>query len=216
MVMLRFTIKSSWAFALVLVAAFAAGQNEFSGDIVDTGRQGAPTQAKIYVGKSNIRIEPQKSQMGMMGGAVIVNMMTQTSTVLLQQQRMYMELPMQIANRQNPWKLFRTADPENACPDWLQLPQNHGATCHKLGSDTVNGRHVVKYEGTNSDGQHGTMWVDPKLHFPVKWQDDEGNGGELRNIQEGSQASSLFELPAGFTKMDMSRMIQMQQMQRPQ
>lgn len=214
--MLRFTIKSCCPFVLVLVAALAAGQTEFSGDVVDTGTQGAPTQAKIYIGKNNVRIEPQKSQMGAMGGAIILNMATQTSTMLLQQQHMYMELPMQIANRENPWKLFRTTDPENACPDWLQLQQNKGGTCHKLGSDTVNGRHVVKYDGTNSDGKHGTMWVDPKLAFPVKWQDDEGNSEEVRNIQEGTQAASLFEIPAGFTKMDMSRIMQMQQMQRPQ
>jgi hypothetical protein len=44
----------------------------------------------------------------------------------------------------------------------------------------------------------------------VKWQGKD-SGGELRNIQEGSQPASLFEVPAGYTKMDMGGMMQRKQ-----
>jgi len=41
---------------------------------------------------------------------------------------------------------------------------------------------------------------------------DHGSGSfELRNIQEGSQPASLFEVPVGYTKFDIGSM-----MQRPQ
>jgi hypothetical protein len=41
----------------------------------------------------------------------------------------------------------------------------------------------------------------------VKWE-GKSNSGELRNIQEGAQPASLFEIPAGFTKMDLGGMMQ--------
>jgi hypothetical protein len=41
----------------------------------------------------------------------------------------------------------------------------------------------------------------------VKWQ-GKSSSGELRDIQEGAQPASLFEVPAGFTKFDMGSMMQ--------
>lgn len=201
--------KSFLMIAALFIAAGAWAQTEFSGEIVNTSNEGAVVQAKIYFAKDKIRVEPQGGAKGrsMAGGAVIMNLATQTSTVLMDQQHMYMEMPVQMANRQNAWNFFRTGDVENACSDWLQLPQNKGGTCHKVGSDTVNGRSTVKYEGTNAKGETGTVWVDPKLRFPVKWENKNGSG-ELRNIQEGSQPASLFEVPSGYTKFDMGSMMQ--------
>jgi hypothetical protein len=205
--------KSSINPALLLVgsllATCALAQTEFSGEIVNTNQEGGEKQAKIYSAKDKIRIEPEDAKSNEMGkGAVIINLATQTSTVLMAQQHMYMEMPWQMANRQNrtEWNFFRTGDVENACSDWLQLPQNKGGTCHKVGHDTVNGRSTIKYEGTNAKGESGTVWVDPKLRFPVKWAAKNGSG-ELRNIQEGSQPASLFEVPSGYTKFDMGGMM---------
>jgi len=73
----------------------------------------------------------------------------------------------------------------------------------------VNGRSTVKYEATNSSGDVSHFWLDPKLRFPVKWE-GKSNSGELRNIQEGAQPASLFEIPTGFTKMDIGSMMQQQ------
>jgi hypothetical protein len=86
------------------------------------------------------------------------------------------------------------------------MPHNQGGTCRKVGSETVNGRNAVKYEGTNSSGETEQVWLDPKLRFPLKWQ-GKNHGGELRNIQEGGQPASLFEIPAGYTKMDLGGMM---------
>lgn len=77
-----------------------------------------------------------------------------------------------------------------------------------MGSDSLNGRDTVKYEGVSKKGEKMHVWVDTKLHVVVKT--DEG-GFELRNIQEGSQPASLFEVPAGYTKFDMGAMMQQRQ-----
>jgi len=207
-------VRTSCFVALLLAASFALAQTEFSADMVNTEKSGASTDGKMYFGKDKIRFEPaQKNPHG--GGAVIINMGTQTTTVLMDQQHMYMEMPAQAANQKVAYNFFRTGDVEAACSDWAQQVQNKGGTCHKVGSDTVNGRSTVKYESTNSKGETGYFWLDPKLRFPVKWEGKNASW-ELRNIQEGSQASSLFEIPAGYKKFEMPNMPNMGGMQRPQ
>ena len=209
--MLRLTLRTSCLVGWLLLASFALAQTEFSADIVNTAKDGNPVQAKIYFAKDKMRLEPaEKDQRG--GGSVILNLTTQTSTVLMDQQHMYMEMPGQMANQRNAYtyNFFRTGDVEAACSDWLQQTRNKGGTCHKIGSDTVGGRSTIKYEATNANGDTGTFWLDPKLRFPVKWQSKNGSG-ELRNIQEGTQPAGLFEVPAGYTKFDMGAMMKQRQ-----
>ena len=205
--MFRCAARLSIFIVLVFAASFALAQTEFSADIVDLQKAGTPTTAKIYFAKDKIRIETQGGAHG--GGAIIVNFATQTSIVLMSQQHMYMEMPAQTQEQRLGFNFFQTGDVENACGDWQKLRSSQGATCHKVGNETVSGRSTVKYETTNSNGEVSHFWLDPKLRFPVKWQ-GKSNSGELRNIQEGTQPASLFEVPAGFTKMDMGGMMQMQ------
>ncbi len=191
--------------ALMLAASFAMAQAEFSAEIVDLQKPAAPSQAKIYFAKDKMRIESQGSANARGGGAVIVNLATQSSLVLMSQQHMYMEMPMQSQSQRMSYAsaFFRVGDVENACGDWQKVATNaQGTTCHKVGNETVSGRSTVKYEATNANGDVSHFWLDPKLRFPVKWQ-GKNSDGELRNIQEGTQPASLFEVPAGFTKMQM-------------
>jgi len=206
--MTRFLARTLILTVLFLTTSFAIAQTEFSAEVFDAQKPDA--QAKVYFGKDKIRFESvRKDPRG--GGAMIMNLATQSSIVLMDQQHMYMEMPAQSAAQRNTYHFFRAGDVENACSDWLAQSWNKGGTCHKVGNDTVNGRSTVKYEGTNANGDAGAVWLDPKLRFPVKWQGKNGSGGELRNIQEGSQPSSLFEVPAGYNKFDMGSL-----MQRPQ
>lgn len=202
--MVRWMIRTSWLIAVVMTAAFALAQTEFSADIV---RADGNKNARIYFGKDKMRFE-SKDKDPRSGGSAIINLATNTTTVIMDQQHMYMELTPQMAAQRTAFNFFRTGDVENACSDWLQLPQNKGGSCHKVGNDTLNGRSCIKYEGTNSKGETGTVWVDPKLRFPLKWQGKDKDTWELQNIQEGSQPSSLFEIPAGYTKFDMGGMMQ--------
>jgi hypothetical protein len=204
--MLRVVTRISCFLALMLAASFVLAQVEFSAEVVDT-QKGAANQAKIYFAKDKVRIESQgKGSQG--GGAIIVNYATQTSVILMPQQHMYMETVSKTTNQKVGFgsALFATKDVENACGDW-QKTQNQGGSCHKVGADTVNGRSTVKYEATNSSNEVSHFWLDPKLRFPVKWE-GKSNSGELHDIQEGAQPASLFEIPAGFTKMDLGSMMQ--------
>jgi hypothetical protein len=205
--MLRCVTRISLFLALLLAASFALAQAEFSAEIVDLQKSGTTTTAKVYFARDKIRIESQGGPHG--GGAVIVNFATQTSIVLMAQQHMYMEVQAQTQNQRMGYAnaFFRAGDVENACGDWQKMATNKGASCHKVGSETVSGRDTVKYETTSSSGEVSHFWLDPKLRFPVKWQ-GKNNDGELHHIQEGTQPASLFEVPAGFTKFDMGGMMQ--------
>jgi hypothetical protein len=199
--MLKSTVRLSCFCFLVLSAALVAAQAEFSADIFDLQKSGDSSQAKIYFAKDKMRVEPQGVN-ARSGGAVIVNFATQTALVLMTQQHMYMEMPVQMQAQRLAYSFFQTADVENACTDWQKTGHNQDNTCRKIGSDTVNGRSVIKFETTNKNGDVSHFWLDPKLRFPVKWE-GKNNSGELRNIQEGAQPATLFEVPAGFTKMQL-------------
>ena len=205
--MFRLIVRGSCFIVLLIASTFSLAQTEFSGEVVDSQKPDkAPT--KVYFGKDKMRFDSQDKDTH--GGSVILDFTNQSYLVLMPQRHMYMEMPAQMMDKRGMFSFFRTGDVENACGDWLKLATNKGGNCHKVGNETVNGRGTVKYEGTNSSGDANTVWLDPKLRFPVKWQ-GKNTSGELRNIQEGSQSASLFEVPAGYNKMDMGGM-----MQRPQ
>ena len=201
--MIRTMIRLCSVVIVLFAASFGFAQAEFSAEVFNN--QHPESQAKIYFGKDKARFESAKKEVRG-GGAVIVDMAKQTWTVVMDERQMYMEMPPQMANQRVGYNFFHAHDVDDACKEWLQLPQNNGGTCHKVGNETVNGRSTVKYEGTNSKGESATVWLDPKLRFPVKWLGKNGDGGELRNIQEGSQPSSLFEIPAGYKKFEMPNM----------
>ena len=206
--MIRFTARIL-CFALGLLAASALfAQTEFSADVVNNDKRGTEHATKIYFGKDKIRFDGMGHGGRMGNGAVIMDLNAQTWTILMPEQKMYMEMPPHSAESKEMFTYFHSGDAENACPDWLKLDRNHGGTCHKVGSENVNGRSTVHYAGTDSEGKPHEVWLDSKLRFPVKWSGKDEEGGEMQNIKEGPQPASLFEIPSGYTKMDMSGMMQ--------
>jgi hypothetical protein len=196
--MLLRAVRRSCFVAVLLAASFALAQSDFSADIVNLQKPGS-APVRIYLTKDKMRVETAgNSPHG--GGAMIMNFATQTSMVIMAQQHMYMEMPAQTQSQRIGYAFFQTGDVENACGDWQKSGHHQDGSCHKVGSDSVNGRSAVKYEATNANGDVSHFWLDPKLRFPVKW-DGKNSSGELRNIQEGSQPSTLFEVPSGFSKM---------------
>ena len=199
-------IRVSCFVGLLILGSLAMAQTEFSADVVDHNphRQSkGPT--KVYFGKNKMRFDAVgDAREG--GGSVIFDLKNENWLVLMPQQHMYMEMPAFMMESRGIFHFFQTGDAGDACADWLKLDANKGGTCHKVGSETVNGRSTVKYEGTNAKGEPGAAWFDSKLRFPVKW-DGKNGSGEMQNIQEGPQPASLFEIPAGYTKMDMGGMM---------
>ena len=123
--MLRWITRISCFFALIFAARFVMAQAEFSAEIVDLQKSGTPIQAKMYFAKDKIRIESQAGGPHS-GGAVIVNFAGQTSMVLMAQQHMYMEMPMQAQGQRMAYTsaFFRAGDVENACGDWQKMGHN--------------------------------------------------------------------------------------------
>ncbi len=197
--------KSFRLFLLVLFSVLPAAlfaQEDFSADIVNHKDGDNQNHARIYVTKDKWRIEGM--QEGRMGGAVITNLTTRMSAVLIPDRNMYMEFPQgQGPAGQRMWGFFQARDIDDACGEWLKLSYNQGGTCRKVGSDSVNGRSTVKYTGTNSKGETGSVWFDKKIAFPIRWEGEKGGSGELQNIKEGSQPASLFEIPSGYQKFQM-------------
>lgn len=165
--MLR-TTRALCLFVLLLAASFAMAQAEFSAEVVDVHKADAPATAKIYFTKDKMRAEPTgASAHG--GGAVIMNFTTQTSIVLLTQQHMYMEMSAQGQAQRLGYAFFEADDVENACTYWQKSAHNQGGSCHKVGSESVNGRSAIKFETSNASGDLSHFWLDSKLRFPVKW-----------------------------------------------
>jgi hypothetical protein len=194
--------------AVMLLAACALAQTEFSAEVVNQDKANKGI-TKIYFGKDKIRFDSPNDDRGS-GGAVIMDLTSQSYVVIMAKQHMYMEMPAQAMENRGMFAFFKSGDVDNACSDWLKLDRNKGGTCHRVGSETVNGRSTVKYEGTNAKGESSTVWLDSKVRFPIKCEGKNDAGG-LTNIQEGPQPASLFQVPAGYTKMDMSGMMQHKQ-----
>jgi hypothetical protein len=207
--------------AAVLLLTACAFAQEFSADMVNTKRDSPDEHAtKVYVGNHKIRMEserPDQGDHGMRGGAFILDDVKRTTTILIPERKMYIESSLDDKGPgfQNISSFMRPADPNNACPQWeaamaATRSENKLTSCRKVGTDTVNGRSAIKYEGTSSDGEKGNIWVDPKLRFFLKWDGKDG-AAELRNIKEGTQPASLFEVPSDYTKFDMGSMMRKRQ-----
>ena len=210
--MLRAMIRVS-CLVVFLAAAHLAVAQEFSADVVNQKQESGGLK-KIYAAKGKIRFEIEERNAAMGPSALILDEAQNKYIVLMAEKHMYMDAP-QMMVRPLINRFWRVDDVNDACPQWKKTADQAGVSknwgsCTKIGSATVDGRSAVEYEGVSNKGENSHIWVDTKLHCVIKT--DAGAGGiELRNIKEGSQPSSLFEVPAGYTKFDMGNMMQQHQ-----
>ena len=189
---------------LLLLVPYSVAQipqlTPFAADMQVNSKSGTEVTGKIYITPEHMRSEMQTQGFG---GVVITTFATKTVDVLMPQQHMYMEMTgKDMPNRPGATpslKPFR--DPSNPCA------YEEGATCKKIGTESVNGRSCDHWQITDKNGKVVNVWIDQKLHFPIKTVTGDTTI-QLTNIQEGSQPASLFQIPAGYQKMDMSQMMQ--------
>jgi hypothetical protein len=206
---IRWMMRGTYLVALLVIAQAALAQ-EFSADVLNKKSDNVGLK-KLYAGKDKVRFEVEGGKGAMRPSALILDETQNRYVVLMGEQHMYMDAPVMMT-RAFVVQFWRVQDVNDACPQWKKTAEQAGTyknwgSCTKVGSDSVNGRSAVKYEGVSNKGEKSFIWVDTKLHCVVKTEDTAG-GIELRNIQEGSQPSSLFEVPAGYTKFDMGAMMQ--------
>lgn len=206
--MLRSVAAACFLFTFPILANMAHAQ-DFSADVVSRESDNAGMK-KVYATKNKVRFELQGTNAQMGPSAIVFDDTKHSYTIIMAERHVYMDAPMTITKRLLT-HFWRVDNPNDACPEWKKTAEEAGTdkdwgSCTKIGSDTVNGRDTVKYEGVSSKGEKGHIWIDSRLRCVVK-TDGNAGGFELRNIQEGSQPATLFEIPAGFTKFDMGSMM---------
>ena len=168
----------------------AAVADEFSADV--TQKFGNKTMS----GKFYMKGDKMRNEMVMMGTtrASIVRKDKGVVWVIMPQRQKYMEMPFTEEAKNN--------------PQFYQDKLADIATKEDLGTEEINGFKCEKSLYTFKDTARGTMtqWYSKKLEFPLKIVMKGSNWEmitEYSNIKKGDLADSLFELPEGYTKMEM-------------
>jgi hypothetical protein len=180
-----------------LTSVQAQRPQPFSADIAISAPKGENVTGKIFMNLPKMRWDMTTHGQSM---TMITDGATQTSYMVMHQQRMYLEMH---GNQTNPMaqrmpKVDTNFDPQNPC--------GKDMTCKKVGTETISGRVCDKWVTTQKDGKTSTAWIDQKLFFPIKTLSDDGRTMELSNIKEGASPSSTFVVPDGYRKIDPSMM----------
>lgn len=178
----------------VLLVIFISGLTlaQFTADMIQTS-DGETTISKLYVEEPFYCIEQEED-----GNAVrvIVNKNEQITRVVRPSDKMYLEMgSMGMLSKVN--DVFMSVEDLQSSTD-----------AKLLGKEEVNGYSCDKYV-VNRDGKDVmTFWISSELGFPIKVENTMGNKTtmELKNIKEGDVEDSIFQIPAGFTKMQMPGM----------
>ena len=166
----------------------------FSADMVTVGSDGTKMAGKYYFSPPNYRFDMN------VGGYMLSSIKNgNTMYTVMHYRHTYMKLSPEKTKsfmRQTPW-VSGDVDRNNPCV-WAK---QRGASCKKLGTETVNGRVCDKYQGFSSDGKvTGSIWVDEKLQVPIKELLSDGKFLDLTNVREGKPDASLFQPPAGYQR----------------
>lgn len=197
------------ALLLIAVPAFAFQMPlPFSADMSMTASNGNMNMSgKVYFSLPNMRIEMNNisgaKPAGPMGGkmTMIADGAAKKMYTLMVDQHMYMEF----STDQGGPMTQRMPNIQDMLKSGDLCAGREGATCKKVGTESIDGRSCDKWEMTEKSGKVETFWMDQKLHFPIKLV-----SGDITtiytNIKEGPQDDSLFKVPAGYQKFDMGSM----------
>jgi len=167
--------------------------NIYSADIVTETPDGTH-QSRIYSTGTKQRMEMNEE------GQEVINIIRIDKKViwtLMPDQKMYMEMPL---TRLREDIATRLKDPD------VKMEKKF------LANENVDGHPSKKYHVAMSrDGKRegsGFLWEATDLNnFPVKWQEeDKKTTVTWKNIKLGNVPDSVFEVPAGYQKMNMPGM----------
>ncbi len=167
-------------------AAFAI---EFSADTITTVKDGPKMTGKMYFKTDKFRMDMKTNEdmtmITRIDKKVVWNIMTK--------QKMYMEMPFDLKNKPKV---------EEKYPGEIERKE--------VGSETIDGHPTKKYLITfqvNDKKNQVFQWLATDLKFPFKTAAIDGSWAqEFKNIKIGPQSDSLFEVPAGYQKMQMPQM----------
>ncbi|HWR17610.1 MAG TPA: DUF4412 domain-containing protein [Terriglobales bacterium] len=206
--MRKFAVVILFAFVASLALAQVPGAVPFSGDLTMKAKGGETMNGKMYFSGTKMRWDMNAAG----HQSIMINDIPgKVSYMVMPQQKMYMEMRagQQSMHRGPKMPDLKSYDPTNPCSAATDM------TCEKVGTETVNGRTTDKWLFKNKkDGSTMTVWLDKKIHFPIRTQTNDATI-ELNNIQEGMPAASLFEIPSGYQKFSMGGMMGGQMPQMP-
>lgn len=159
---------------------------EYTG-VMTTETRGDRISARIYRGKERMRIE-METQQG--PTAMIINQAERTAYMVLTRQRMYMEVPMQQAERGPIGELDQNVELE------------------AVGQEEVNGVDTTKYrvsrKDSSQDGFEGFAWLTEE-RIAVRMEGTDHRDGRanpvsmnLTDLQVGDLEDRLFQVPEGY------------------
>jgi hypothetical protein len=200
--------------ALLLMLAVTAGPiwpgrpaaaQQFTADLVG-GIAGSGLDGKAYVANGKVRIESSDFP----NDLFLSDADARIAYFVKPRHRIFMEAKRSSRLSQ----ILVPVDPDDPCVQWQVMAEIAGPPdraghwrCNRVGPERVDERSVIKFQAVSPHGRPGYYWIDPQLRFPVKVQFEDGVTVDLRNIEEGPQAASLFEIPANFRKFDPRQLI---------
>ena len=157
---LRWMVRLS-CFVVFLATAHVALAQEFSADVVNTKSDNAGFK-KVYATKNKVRVEGQGANPAMGPSAIILDDAQHKYIMIMAERHMYMDAPVTMV-KPILAHFWRVDDVNDACPEWKKTAEEAGTyknwgSCTKIGSDTLNGRSTVKYEGVSSKGEKSHIW----------------------------------------------------------
>lgn len=156
---------------------------DFSADMAMTGKEGSMT-GKIQAKKDKVRMEVESPEKMIL----ITRMDKKVTWSLMPSEHIYLELPMDLKSK-----------PITEIENEVERKQ--------VGEETVNGHPAKKYLVTVKNGNNKEQlyqWMATDINFPIKSAALDGSWvQEFKNVKTGSPEDGLFEIPAGYTKMDL-------------
>lgn len=83
------------------------------------------------------------------------------------------------------------------CPH-TQVP----SACRLIGNEMIDGRTAKKWDVYNPKGFHVYYWTDSALDITLQMEMGDAAKYDVKNVRDASVADSLFELPAGYTRVE--------------
>lgn len=174
-------------FLLLLISLFFSGNvavaSDFSADMISNTKEGT-IQGKVFFTKEKMRMDTA-------GISTITRLDKNTVWMLMPNDKKYMELPLR--------------------PETIVIGKDKVTgeiERQLLGKETIDGKITDKYRivyELGSSRQTILTWVITDLDIPIKTVAEDGSWSvEYKDIMVGTQPASLFEIPSGYQKVDMS------------
>jgi len=189
-----FTIRNC-ALMMLLIFLSSSAIAQFSADMVTTNGDITQT-SKFYSENPYYRMDMEEGGQQMF---VVVNTETNITQAFMPSQKMYMEM--------------KSDDIQSTSNDVFQSleEQKKKYETKMVGKETVNGYDCEIYEVMADGSIVTTYWQSAEIEYPIKVVTGKNQDMimELKNIEKGDIDDALFQVPAGYTKMDMQGMMQM-------